>query len=442
MIDSNRAGHSFPHEHEVQARRSIFAIAFSATATWYGFELYGTVTALVFGRLFFPNSSPIAGLLGAYSIFFAGFVGRPIGAALFGHWGDRIGRKVALTFSLVVTGVATVLVGCVPGFPSIGIWAPILLTMVRLIQGIGLGGEWGGSVLLIVESARSNKNRGLLSAWAQFGSPAGLILANCAVLLFSSLSGDQFFVWGWRIPFLLGAVILAGGLWTQLSIPESPIFQRMIEEHRTERTPVWEVLKRQPKQLALTALLRLPEQAPAYIVGAWIFGYGTTVLGVSRDLLLWGVIVQTVIGSIWVIVSGHLSDIIGRKKLFIIGCLLTGVFAFVYVAMLNSGVPWVIFLAIAVSLLPGMTQYGAQAALIAENFTPRLRYSGTSLGYHLSSIIAGGPAPFIATWLFARYHSAWPIAVYIALCAVIGGLAAAFLTDHTGKSIASEYTGI
>ena len=430
-------------EHRAQLRRAVIASTVGTTIEWYDFLLYGTVTALVFGKLFFPHAaSPIIGVLEAFSVFFIGFVGRPIGAAIFGHWGDRIGRKATLIVTLLVTGIATVCVGLVPGYNSIGVWAPILLTLIRLVQGIGVGGEWGGSVLLAMEWAQTDKNRGFLSAWPQFGAPAGLFLANCAVLFFSWYAGDQFLVWGWRIPFFLSAVMVLVGLWIRLGIMETPVFQKVLDEERTERVPVLEVLKRQPKQVILSALLRLPEQAPGYIVGAWIFTYGTTVLGQSRDFLLLAVICQTILGFLWVVWAGWLSDKVGRKNMYMFGAVFMGVFGFVYFAMLNTGIPWVIFVAIALSLLPVMTQYGPEAALIAESFTPRLRYSGTSLGYQLASIIAGGPSPFIATWLFATYHSVWPIAIYIAICAVIGIVATAMLTDYTNKSIAAEYAGV
>ena len=429
-------------EHRAQLRRAVIASTVGTTIEWYDFLLYGTVTALVFGKLFFPKSDPIVGVLEAFSVFFIGFLGRPIGAFIFGHWGDRIGRKATLIVTLLVTGIATVLVGCVPGYDSIGIWGAILLTVIRLIQGIGVGGEWGGSVLLAMEWARTSKNRGFLSAWPQFGAPCGLFLANCAVLFFSWYCGDQFTVWGWRIPFFLSAVMVIVGLWIRLGIMETPVFQKILDEERTERVPVLEVLKRQPKQIMLTALLRLPEQAPGYIVGTWIFTYATTVLGQTRDFVLLAVISQTVLGFIWVVIAGYLSDFVGRKNMFMIGCAFMGVFGFVYIALLNTGIPWVIFLTIAVSLLPVMTQYGPEAALIAESFTPRLRYSGTSIGYQLASIIAGGPSPFIATWLFATYGTAWPIAFYILLCAIIGIVSTALLADYTNKEISAEYEAV
>jgi MFS family permease len=442
MSDNNRPAALSADEHRAQLRRAVIASTVGTTIEWYDFLLYGTMSALVFGKLFFPKSTPLIGILASFAVFFVGFVGRPIGAAIFGHFGDRIGRKATLIATLLVTGIATTAVGLVPTYDSIGVWGAVLLTAIRLIQGIGVGGEWGGSVLMAMEWARTDKNRGFLSSWPQFGAPAGLFLANTAVLAFSWLSGDQFQVWGWRIPFLLSIVMVGIGLWIRLGIFETPVFQKVIEEQRVERVPVWEVLKRQPKQVLLTALLRMPEQAPGYIVGAWIFSYGTVALGMSRNFLLIAVITQTVLGFLWVTVSGHLSDRFGRKNMYMLGALSMGIFGFIYIALLNTAIPWVVFIAIALSLLPVMTQYGPEAALIAESFTPRLRYSGSSLGYQLASIIAGGPSPFIATWLFASYHSAWPIAIYIAICAVIGIVATSMLTDYTSRDISTEYAGV
>ena len=269
-------------EHRRQLRRALIASTVGTTIEWYDFLLYGTVSALVFGPIFFPQSDPLMGVLQSFGIFFIGFVGRPIGAAIFGHWGDRIGRKATLIATLLLTGIATTLVGLVPTYDSIGMWGAVLLTLLRLIQGIGVGGEWGGSVLLAMEWARTTKNRGLLSSWPRFGAPCGLFLANCAVLGFSELSGDQFNVWGWRIPFLISIVMVGIGMWIRLGISETPVFQKVIADERIERAPVLEVLKRQPKQVILSALLRLPEQGPGFIVGTFIFTYATTVLGVAE----------------------------------------------------------------------------------------------------------------------------------------------------------------
>ena len=426
-------------EHNRQMRRALIASTVGTTIEWYDFLLYGQVTGLVFGKLFFPQSDPLVGVLQAFAVFFVGFLGRPIGAAIFGHWGDRIGRKATLIATLLVTGLATMAVGLVPTYESIGIWGAVLLVIIRLIQGIGVGGEWGGSVLLAMEWARTNKNRGLLAAWPQFGGPAGLFLANLAVLFFSWFSGDQFLVWGWRIPFLLSIVMVGIGLWIRLGITETPVFQKVLDEERVERVPVLEVLKRQPKQVALTALLRMPEQAPGYIVGTFIFTYATTVLGTPRNFVLMAVLTQAVLGFLWVPMAGHLSDRIGRKRMYTIGSVFVGVFGFIYFALLDTKVPALIFVAIALSLLPVMTCYGPQAAMIAESFPGRLRYSGASIGYQLASVFAGGPAPLIATALYGAYKTGFAIAGYIAVCCIISLIAAALMRERAKTDIAIEY---
>ncbi len=425
-------------EHRAHLRRAVIASTVGTTIEWYDFLIYSTMTGLVFGRVFFSGSDPLIDTLKAFGVFFIGFVARPIGAAIFGHYGDRIGRKATLIVTLLMTGIATAAVGLVPGYDSIGIWGAVILTLLRLIQGIGVGGEWGGSVLLAMEWARSTKNRGFIAAWPQFGAPAGLFLANIAVLIFSYLSGDQFLVWGWRLPFLISIIMVAVGMWIRLGILETPVFQRILDREEVARAPVFEVLKRQPKTVALTALLRLAEQSPGYIFNAFIFTYGTQVLGASRNLLLTGLIVTTGLGFIWAPIAGALSDKIGRRQMYIIGCVFVAVFTFVYFMMLDTKDPTMIFIAVALSFIPVMTMYGPEAALIAEAFTPRLRYSGASIGYQLASIIAGGPAPFISTWLFASYHSTFPIGIYVVICAVISIATTLMLPDYTNKEISTE----
>ena len=428
-----------PKEHRRQLRRAVIASTVGTTIEWYDFFLYSTVTGLVFAKLYFPQSDPLVGTLQAFAIYAVGFVARPIGAAIFGHYGDRIGCKSTLIATLMLMGVATFLVAFVPTYEQIGIWGAVLLTILRFLQGVGVGGEWGGSVLMSMEWAKTNAHRGFIASWPQFGVPAGLFLANLAVLAFSQMSGDQFLTWGWRVPFFLSIFLIVIGLYIRLNIMETPLFARLVAENRIERAPMVEVIKRHPKEIALSALARMGEQAPFYIFTAFVFTYGTIQLKSPRDLILTAILAASVLSFFTVPFSGHLSDRIGRKKMYLVGAAVTGVFGFVYYAMLDTMVPGWIFFAIFVSLIPHDMMYGPQAALIAESFTGRLRYSGASLGYQLASVIAGGPAPLIAAALFAKYKSGYAIAAYILVCSIISLIATARLKDYTNKDISREY---
>jgi MFS family permease len=308
-----------------------------------------------------------------------------------------------------------------------------------MIQGIGVGGEWGGSVLLAMEWSRHHGHRGLVASWPQFGVPCGLFLANLAILAFSQLSGDQFLTWGWRIPFALSIVLVGVGLWIRLGILETPVFRQLLDNRKIEKAPIVEVFRKHPKEILLSALLRMAEQAPFYIFTAFIFAYGVTTLKMSRDFILIAVLAASCLSFVSIPLSGHISDLIGRKKMYLIGAATVGVFGFLYFAMVDTAIPALVFIAIVLSLIPHDMQYGPQAALIAEAFTPRLRYSGASLGYQLASVIAGGPAPLIATALFATYHTGYAISVYIAACAVVSLVAASFMPDYTGRDISMEY---
>src|SRR5579885_1186098 len=426
-------------ENSAQLHKAVIAATMGTTIAWYDLFISGTAAGLVFGKLYFPHEDPLTATLAAFGTYFIGFVGRPIGAAIFGHYGDRIGRKATLIATLLCMGVATFLIAFVPTYASIGIWGAVILTILRVFQGIGVGGEWGGSVLLAMEWSRTHGHRGLVASWPQFGVPCCLFLSNLAILAFSAWSGDQFGVWGWRIPFLLSIILVAIGLWIRLGILETPVFQQLLDENRIVRAPIVEVIKRQPKEIILSACLRMAEQAPFYIFTAFIFAYATGTLHMSRDLILAAVLVASVVSFVTIPLSGHISDRIGRRKMYLIGAAVTGVFGFIYFGLVDTAAPVAVFIAIVLSLIPHDMQYGPQAALIAEAFTPRLRYSGSSLGYQLASIIAGGPAPLIATALFAAYHSGYAIAIYIAGCAIVSLISASLMPDYTGQDISKEY---
>jgi len=426
-------------DHTAQLRKAVVASTIGTAIEWYDFFLYGTAAGLVFGKLYFPNEDALTATLAAFGTYFIGFVGRPIGAAIFGHYGDRIGRKATLIATLLTMGIATFLIAFVPTYAEIGIWGAVILTVLRMVQGIGVGGEWGGSVLLAMEWSKSHGSRGLVASWPQFGVPCGLFLANLAVLAFSQMSGDQFYTWGWRLPFAISIVLVGVGLWIRLGILETPVFQKVLDEDKVEKAPIVEVFKKHPKEIVLSALARMAEQAPFYIFTAFIFAYAVGTLHMSRNLILTAVLVASCVSFVSIPLSGHISDLIGRRKMYLIGAATVGLFGFLYFAMVDTANPVLVFLAIVLSLIPHDMMYGPQAALIAEAFTPRLRYSGASLGYQLASVIAGGPAPLIATALFATYKSGFAISIYIAICAVISLVSAAMMPDYTGQDVSKEY---
>ena len=424
------------HDHRRQLRRAVIAATVGTAIEWYDFFLYSTVTGLVFARLFFPLADPLTGTLNAFAVYAVGFLARPVGAAIFGHYGDRLGRKAALVATLLLMGIATFLVALVPTYEQIGVWGAVLLTVLRFIQGVGVGGEWGGSVLLSIEWAQSNAHRGFIASWPQFGVPVGLFLANLAVLASSAASGDQFLAWGWRIPFVLSLALVGVGLYVRLGILETPVFARLAADRRLARAPVAEVFRRHTREILLTALCRMAEQAPFYIFTAFVFAYGADTLHVDRNFLLTAVLSASALSFVAIPLFGHLSDRFGRKRIYTLGAVVTAAYGFLYFHLLDTQVPLLMFVAILFSLIPHDMLYGPQAALIAESFPAHLRYSGASLGYQLSSVFAGGPAPLVAAWLLNRYQSGTAIAVFILACAVITLGATAFLKDYTNRDAA------
>jgi metabolite-proton symporter len=428
-------------EHASQVRKAAFASTVGTTIEWYDYFLYGTAAALVFPHLFFPNVSPYVGLLASFATYFVGFIARPIGAAIFGHWGDRIGRKVTLIVTLLMMGISTTLIGLLPGQATWGDAAPIILIILRILQGIAVGGEWSGSVLLSMEWG-DQRRRGLMGSWPQLGVAIGLILATGLMALFNLVAGPQGFLsWGWRVPFLLSLVLVLIGLYIRLRIMETPMFARLVETKAVARAPVWEVIKHHPKEILLSALVRMSEQMPFYIVTAFVLSYLTAPShGYSYNFVLIGTLIAAAIEFVLVPYFGHLSDSVGRKKIYMLGAAIMGVWGFVYFAILDSGIAWLVFLALCVALVPHAMQYGPQASLIAESFPTRLRYGGAGLGYQLASIIAGGPAALIATYLIHQFGTGYAVSVYIAISAVITLLACYALTDYSRADIADDAT--
>jgi metabolite-proton symporter len=415
-----------------QRTRAVVSSSIGTTIEWYDFFLYGVAAATVFPRQFFPQSDPFVATLLSFSTFFVGFVARPVGAALFGHYGDRVGRKALLITTMVTMGVATMGIGLVPAYETIGIWGAVLLVIGRVLQGIAVGGEWGGSVLMAGEWTDPGR-RGFTTSFAQLGAPAGMVLANGAVGVMTLVTDDAAFLeWGWRVPFLASIALIGVGFWIRMRVMETPVFEQIKAEGRIARTPVAEVLRRNWREVVLTALLRTGQQVPFYIFTTFIVTYATQRLGLTRTLTLNLVMLMALICCGLIPLTGHWSDVIGRRRITAIGCVVMIIFPFVYFQMLDSGSLTLVALAILISLPLENLQYGPQAAFIAEAFPGSLRYSGASLGYQLASITAGGPAPIIATLLLGTYGTSTAIAVYMAVCSLISLACVYVLPERAG----------
>ncbi|WP_433505192.1 MFS transporter [Pseudonocardia halophobica] len=405
-----------------QRRRAVVASTVGTTIEWYDFFLYGTAAALVFPKLFFPGEDPYVGILLAFGTQFAGFAARPIGAAIFGHYGDRIGRKSTLIITLLLMGIGTALIGVLPSYAAIGIAAPLLLTILRIVQGVAVGGEWGGSVLLAMEWGHA-KQRGFMASWPQLGVPLGLLLSTGLVQLMSSTTGPAFLTWGWRVPFLVSVVLVGVGLYVRLRVLESPEFAAVKAKQTVVKMPIVDAFRTQWREILSSAFVRLSEQAPFYLFITFVLSYGTQQLQLARGSLLNATLVAAAIGLFSVPFFGWLSDRIGRRTMYGIGIVCTALFAFPYFGLLNTRVGVLVLLAIVLSLVFHDMQYGPQAALIAESFGTNIRYSGAGLGYQLASVIAGGPAPLIAAYILKNTGSSTGISWYIVICCVIAMIA-------------------
>jgi MFS family permease len=422
-------------EHRRQIRKAALASTIGTTIEWYDFFLYNTAAALIFPALFFPESTAYAGRLESFATYAVGFAARPVGAAIFGHWGDRIGRKATLIITLLGMGLATTLVGVLPGTDSIGSAAPILLVLLRLLQGLAVGGEWSGSVLLSMEWG-DQKRRGLMASLPQLGVAFGLILGTGFLYLLSwRLTDAQFQSWGWRIPFVFSLVMVAVGLWIRMRILETPMFARRLQRQEISRLPTVDAIRRHWKPILLSAFARLSEQAPFYVITSFTLVYLTEEQSYSKTFALAAILSAAALEVVAVPLFGHLSDSVGRKRIYLIGAALTGVYGFVLFAAMGSGIALLAFVGVLFALIPHGMQYGPQASLIAESFPTSLRYAGAGMGYQLASVIAGGPAPLVATYLLAHTGSGYSIAAAILGCSVVTLVAVSLMEDHSKSDI-------
>jgi MHS family shikimate/dehydroshikimate transporter-like MFS transporter len=403
------------------------------TIEWYDFFLYGTAAALVFNRLYFPTFDPLTGTLAAFGTYAVGFVARPIGGIIIGHYGDRIGRKSMLILTLIIMGVATFGIGLLPTYAQIGPWAAVALVVLRLAQGFGVGGEWGGAVLMAVEHAPPGQ-RGFYGSWPQIGVPAGLLLSTAVFALFARLPEEQFLTWGWRVPFLLSILLVGVGLIIRVRILETPAFARVKEAGTEARRPIVELLRTHRKEVLLAMGARFAENGAFYIYTVFVLVYGTQKVGIDRQTVLNGILIAAACALVAIPLWGALSDRLGRRPVYLFGACVTALFAYPLFWLLDTGSTPLVWLALVVALVfAHAPMYGPQAAFLSELFGTRVRYSGASLGSQLSSVVAGGLSPFIATALLPYGRGA--LASYLIAMALVTIVAVLIASETRHQTI-------
>jgi metabolite-proton symporter len=419
---------------------AVVASTVGTTIEWYDFFLYGAATVLVFRPLFFPKFDPFVGQLLAFSTFTVGFIARPLGGVIFGRLGDRVGRKSALVATLLLMGLSTLLIGFLPTYERIGAAAPILLTLLRFIQGIGVGGEWGGAVLLALEYGHHGK-RGFYASWPQAGVPLGLLLSTGVLAVFEgSLSPEAFLDWGWRAPFFLSGLLIVVGFVIRLRIHETPLFARLQQTDQVAQAPVTEAVQRHWREILLAAGVRVTENACFYLFSVYILDYAEKVLNVDQGIALLAVSLAAAMEFFTIPLFGIVSDYWSRRGVYITGCLVLIAFAWPYYALLTTGEPAWIVIAVVLSLAGAHAMvYSVQASLIPELFGTRLRYTGASLGYQLAAPLAGGTAPLIAAALVHNFGRAyWPLALYIMLTSVVSLACVCCLAETSRKDLSAR----
>ena len=422
-------------ERTATMRTVLWASVLGTVVEWYDFLIYGTAAALVFNKLFFPSFAPATGTLAAFGTYAVGFAARPLGGIVFGHFGDRLGRKTMLMLTMMIMGGGTFLIGCLPTFGQVGIWAPLLLIVLRFVQGFGLGGEWGGAVLMVVEHAPAGR-RGLYGSLVQLGFPLGLAVSTGIFIPLSALPADDFLSWGWRIPFLLSVVLVMGGLFVRMRLSETPAFDQVRQADNLARRPMLEVFSRVPRVVLIAIGMKISEVAWVYVLTVFSIVYATTRLGLPRTLILNGIIAGALLELVTLPLGGALSDRFGRKPIYLAGVVLSIACAFPVFWLLDTRDP--VFVVLGLALVMNVTHaigFGIGASWMPELFGTRVRYTGASLGCQVSAALSGGLAPIIATALLGWTGVTWPVSVYLIALGLVAAVAVVAAKETHGDAI-------